>query len=258
MGRMLHVTALILLLALAGRAAAAPLEPQKLAAVQAAALDFAALAKDSYVSGQPPRQADPAVKALLDTVFDMTALEAAEPLAFSELGKLNDWTIAVLKVGTVYMLAGTGTSDIAQAAGDPKLAERIERNTADYAPEMGRYLDAQIRVMDAMIRSVAAHLAAYPQELEKPNVKSGLAKIRAGTKQTLVGALTTLLNRGLDDGWRRDRLPALAHFAPTAAKFLEPEDGRAVRQAALDVAETMPDPDVERGLMSLANIFGPG
>lgn len=259
MRRTAHVIVLVLMAALAaGAAAAAPLDAQKLAAVQKAADDFAALAKDSHTDGKPPRQSDPAVAALLDAIFDTSALQSPEPLPFDQLGMLNQWTVAILKAGAVYMLAGSGTADLAKAAGDASLVEHIERNTAEYAPEMGRYLDAQIRIMDAMIRSVVAHIASDPQALENPNVRGGLAKIRAGTKQTLLGAVTTLLNVGLSDDWRRARLPALAAFAPTAAKFLLPEDDREVREAALDVAQVMRDPEVERGLKAVADAFQPG
>ncbi len=188
MRRTAHVIVLVLMAALAaGAAAAAPLDAQKLAAVQKAANDFAALAKDSHTDGKPPRQSDPAVAALLDAIFDTSALQSPEPLPFDQLGMLNQWTVAILKAGAVYMLAGSGTADLAKAAGDASLVEHIERNTAEYAPEMGRYLDAQIRIMDAMIRSVVAHIASDPQALENPNVRGGLAKIRAGTKQNSAG-----------------------------------------------------------------------
>jgi hypothetical protein len=156
------------------------------------------------------------------------------------------------------MLAGTGTADINQASSDPKMVERIERNTAEFAPEMGRYVDAQIMIMAAMIKTIMTHVAAHPEELEKENVRSGLAKIRAGTKQTLIGAVTTLLNGGLDDAWRRGRVAALAYIAPTAAKLLLPEDGRAVRETTLDVAQSLRDPEVQRGLKAFADAFAPG
>src|SRR5580704_2745649 len=136
-----------------GTASAAGVDAAKVAAVKKAASDFTALAKGSETSGQPPRESDPKVKALLDVVFDTSVLNTSQPLPASELGNVNEWMLQVLTVGTVYYFAGTGYTDFSKVAGldqaaQEKLQQQINKNVAAFAPEMGRYLDAQLQVME--------------------------------------------------------------------------------------------------------------
>ena len=77
-----------------------------------------ALAGDSANTGKAPRQTDPAAKPLLDRVLDTSEIQqGVQPI--SELGSLSKWTLAVVKVGTVYTLAGTGMAKIEAVPNDP-------------------------------------------------------------------------------------------------------------------------------------------
>src|SRR5262249_46756202 len=100
-------------------ASAASLDIAKIAAIDKAADGFAAMARDAYRTGQPPRQTDPAAKALLDTVFDTSALKDGTPVPFAEADKLNDWVLRVVTVGSVYIFAGTGITDFARLQAKP-------------------------------------------------------------------------------------------------------------------------------------------
>lgn len=138
-------------------------------AISNAADTFARLASDSAKTGQAPRQTDPAVKPLLDLVFDTSELQKGATQPMSALTNLNTWQGAVLKVGLVYTLAGTGVTDIAALSNTPEITEKIERNTVEFAPEMGRYCDAILWVQGALMDTVAAFLAtASPSQREQP------------------------------------------------------------------------------------------
>jgi hypothetical protein len=250
---------IIALLALAlSIGGAAALDAGKIAAINKAADSFVALAKDSATTGQPPRQSDANVKPLLDTVFDTAELQSGQRQPMAALDKLNEWNYAILRVGVVYILAGTGITDVTKIPNTPEIAQKINHNTAEFAPEMGRYFDAQLWIEAAVMDTVGAFVAsASPAQLEQPNLKGGLAKIRAGATQTITGALTTLPLDGLSDAWRRDRLPVLSATAPIAAQFLLPEQARSLSDTASEVAGRMNDPAVKATLTSFASTLRP-
>ena len=164
----------------------------------------------------------------------------------------------MLKVGLVYILAGTGIVDISKLPNTLEITQKINYNTVEFAPEMGRYFDAQLRIEAAVMDTVSAFIAGASQaQIEQPNVKSGVAKIRAGATQTIYGALTTLPVEGLSDTWRRDRLPALAAVAPIAAHFLLADQARSLSAAATETAGRMTDPAVKGALMLFASTVAP-
>jgi hypothetical protein len=244
-----------------GTASAAGVDAAKVAAVKKAASDFTALAKGSETSGQPPRESDPKVKALLDVVFDTSVLNTSQPLPASELGNVNEWMLQVLTVGTVYYFAGTGYTDFSKVAGldqaaQEKLQQQINKNVAAFAPEMGRYLDAQLQVMEGLIWCVSTDLAAHPDNYKSTQSQHGLGQVRSGLTTTLVGVLTTLPIDGLSDEWRRARLPALSAIEPKAAAFLLPDQRASLHDVAAQVAGQMTDPAVKSGLTDFAQKIG--
>ncbi len=97
----------------------AKIEPARLGEIRRAVSEFLDLARDSHTTGQPPRQSDPAVKALIDTVFDTSDLDGAT-LAATDIGRALDWFATGDRIGVVYILAGTGVAEIA------KLSERSQ------------------------------------------------------------------------------------------------------------------------------------
>jgi hypothetical protein len=215
--------------------AMAKIEPSRLSEIRRAVGDFLALARDSHTTGRPPRQSEPAVKALLDTVFDTSDLDGAT-LAASDIGRAMDWFNTGERIGVVYMLAGTGVGEISRLPDDPRMQQRAHRNIAEFAPEFARYLDFQIKLAGAMADAVLRRNAgAAPDELEQPQVKKELAEVRATLRDAMIGDLTSLAYEGVSDEWRRDRLAPLMEAAPKAAKVLDAEQARGVRQHALNV-----------------------
>ena len=147
-----------------------------------AASDFNSLAKDAFETGKPPRQTDPGAKALLDRVFGTDVL-AHRTIGEPDLGPTAEWSMSIVKTGMIYILAGTGISDFTKATNDPKLAERINQNVVTFAPELGRYLDAQLAVMGGMLDAIGASMAGGKTTNAK--VESGLEKVRRGITSTL-------------------------------------------------------------------------
>jgi hypothetical protein len=236
---------------------AVALDQAKVAAVTKAADAFALLAADSEKTGQVPRETDAVAKPLLDTVFDTSVLEKGGVQPMSELNNVNAWNMAVLKVGVVYMLAGTGAKEIGALPQTPEAMARVDGNTVTFAPEVGRYLDAQLRLQMAIIDTVQDFIrTATRAQLDNPNVKSSIGKIRGGTAQTISGAISTLALRDQTDDWRRARLTVLEAMAPKAAPFLVAEDRQALRAAFTETAAQMQAADVKARMQKLGEAFG--
>lgn len=247
----------VLLILLSGCSSPSDLDT-KVEAITKAADAFVALAKGSAETGEAPRESDPAAKPLLDLVWDTSSLQNGPVQPMSELEVLNAWNLDVVRVGLVYILAGTGVTNIGALTQTPEVLARVDANTVKYAPEMGHYIDAQLHLQAALIDTISSHMATASQsDLDKANFKSGLAQFRSGVAGTISGAITTFPNEGLTDDWRRERLAALTAIGPKATKFLIPGDLQALHDAATEVAGQMNDPEVKAGLTSLAAAFAP-
>jgi hypothetical protein len=223
------------------------------AAIEQAADAFVALAADSANTGKAPRQSDPAVKPLLDRVLDTSELQrGVQPV--SELGDLGKWALAIVKVGTVYTLAGSGMSKLEAVPNDPAVIEKLNHNAVVFPLEMGRYYDATMWVEGAIIDTVMVFLSKASQA-DVERTKDGIAQIRAGAVQSFAGVITTLPTNGIADEWRRERLAVLAAIAPRAAKFLLTEDLRQLSDTAKATAAQMTDPEVKTALTQIAAVL---
>lgn len=240
-------------LCLAATAACSKGTDPKLTAAQKASDTFLALGKDAAKSGSPPRQSDPAVAPLLDAIFDASDLEAGEGVPYDAMQPLNERMLIGARTGLVYILAGTGVSDIGEIGNNQAVLDQVNRNTVAFAPELARYFDFQLKVQRALVDAVLARFGSAPQdELDKPNIKSGLAQIRAGTLVAIKGVLETLPMEGMSDDWRRARLLPLSAIAPKLAKFLDKDQREELRQSAVAAAGAVSDGEVRDGLQAFA------
>ncbi len=238
-----------------GGTAVQALDASKTQAITRAADSFVALAKDAGKTGRAPRQTDPAVKPLLDVVFDTSELQSAGAFQMGDVANLNAWQVAVQRIGTVYLLAGTGLTS-AELPTDPKAVDRINRNTTTFAPELGRYVDAELWIQVALIDTFRRFLETAPRSrIDDPKVRSGIAQVRTGLAQSVTGMVLMLDNQGLRDEWRRARLPAFWALGPLAAKFMLPEDVRTLRETVAAIANKTKDRASKSGLNLFASML---
>jgi hypothetical protein len=239
-------------------AASAAMDPAKVAAAKKAGDEFIALAAGSDKSGQVPRQADPKVKTLLDTVFDRTAL-GPTVLPINESGKVGELLNNGNRIGFVYMLAGTGLSDLGKLGEDQKAMDQAERNIGAFAPEIGRWFDYQMAIQGAVADSTIGFLAtAKKNVMDNPQVKAGLADVRGGLTGAMRGVLQMMASDTLDDGWRRDRLVGLGELAPRAAKLLSAEQAASLKDSATQLAAALNDPGLKASLATFAETVARG
>jgi len=228
------------------------IEQEQIDDVKNAATDFLELAKDSVINGRPPRYGEPTIATLLDRIFDLSEIEGAT-LAVADVARANDWFGAGDRVGSVYILAGTGVSDINRLPNDPNIQRRTHRNVAEFAPEFARYLDFQVRLAGMMMDAELKRAAKGGPDAERPEVMREIADVRITLAETLTGDLTTLAYDGLTDDWRRARLAVMMQVVPKAATFLLPEQLRSVRDRALTVMTFVREKSVQDQIKDLAD-----
>lgn len=241
----------------AAGAAPAPLDPTHIATIDKAAAAFLAIGKDAYKTGNPPRLSDPRVGELLATLCDTRGLNEGGPTPFAQIDALNDWLKQLTQIGMVYVLAGTGITDPAAGAIDDAAKAKIARNTVAFAPEIGRYIDANLAVTQAEIGAILAHMTEDPAAFATPKAQDGLDKMRAGLARTLAGVVTTMRTPGLDPSWPAARLAALGAIAPLAAVFLVADDRRQLHDMTVATAAATNDKAVKAGLTAFAQTIAP-
>lgn len=256
MRRMIHLVLFGVLCAavLGAHPAAAQLDPVKLIAARTAAGTFAVMARESVTSGQVPRADDPAVKMLLDAVFDASDVMALKaPLTFAQTSALDERAELARRVRIIYMLAGTGSPDLSTPERIKATEGRARANTIRYAPEIGRAMDFQTRLEGATMDAIVAELASAPPErLHRTGFHEFAGSLRRSMTRIYVNQIEILKAEGLDDPWRRARIAVLVEVAPKLTTFLAAEQRTELRQAALSGAAALRDEGTREGLRAFA------
>ena len=239
--------------------ASAQIDSRKLPAAKEAVAAFADRAKGSEKSGQVPRMTDPAIRKLLDVIFDTSDIAAAKTIPFEQLTPLSDRMLAGNQVGIIYMLSGTGSSDLTQIANEAGAADKINLNVVKYPDEMGRYLDFTVTMQASIAEAVQAYLkSAKPADLARSNFQSGLGNIRGGATRSVTGALETLAINGLTNEWIRARLVAITAAAPKLKSFLLAEQKEELSNMATAVADVTDDAQAKKALQDFARVIAGG
>jgi hypothetical protein len=236
--------------------AEARIEPAQLDEIKSAATEFLSLAKESPANGRPPRQSEPTIAGLLDKIFDLSPIEGST-LTFADVGKANEWFAVGDRVGTVYILAGTGATDINKLPADPAIQRRTHRNVVEFSPEFARYLDFQVKLAATMMDAELSRSAKAADTLQQAEVKREMDEVRTTLTESMTGDLTTLAYDGVTDDWRHARLTVLMQVAPRAATFLTPDQTRALRDHALTVMTFVRDKAVQESLRTFADKIAP-
>lgn len=226
--------AALLALSLAAPARAATLDPGQMAAIDQAANAFLAKAAEAKKTGMVPRQSDPAVATLLDTVFDTGTLNHGA-IDYGDHEKLVHWLTRILAVGGVY-------TNAARAAHDTGL----------FAAEIGRYFDAAVALSQAIIDSQTAQLEAHPDVKLSAADQQNLTKLRADSAKTFASLVEVIESPGITVAWAQQRLNALTAAAPSLARFLTPAQLAHLRAVALQLAPRFRQKTLKQALDRLA------
>ena len=210
-----------------------------------------ALVVQAKSAGGPPRQTDPATATLLDAVFNIAVMPSKPNV--SQADAVADWIQSASRAGVLYLYAGTGMTDprnlnVAQLSLE-------QQNIVTYAPEVGRYFDAELDLADALDQ-IFLLLRNDPQKYDvDAQGMHGAQMAAVGTERLIIGALNAIALPGVSDDWRRGRLGYLRNIAPDAARLLSSEQRNAVREAADAATAAMRDGDVKNQLVGISDSF---
>jgi clan AA aspartic protease (TIGR02281 family) len=215
-------------------ASAASLDAERSAVIDQAAADFLTRAAAAHKSGAVPRQSDPAVGKLLDAVFDTAELSHG-PIAFDDLGRLNDWLAQIVKIGGVYVAAAKSVRDFGL-----------------FGAELGRFADASVAVERAIADCVMAELDAHPGGALSADDAKKLAALRTAMAGSLDGLFGLFHAPGLTVGWVHERLMAMIAAGPSMARFLTPDQLARLRATLFRLDASLRDKSVRGALETLA------
>jgi hypothetical protein len=215
-------------------ASAASLGPDRIAAIDQAADAFLAKATEAHKTGMVPRQSDPGIGPLLDTVFNTDDLSHG-PVPFADLTKLSNWLGRIAAIGRIYLTGGRMLHDIGL-----------------FSPEIGRFFDASVSVLRGVADCTMAELDAHPDAKLSPGDQSSLARLRAETDGTLVEMIDLLHAPGVSVGWALQRIAGLRAAAPSMARFLTPEETSRLRAAIVRLAGQLREKTLRGALDAVA------
>jgi clan AA aspartic protease (TIGR02281 family) len=215
-------------------AQAASLDPSRMAAIDQAADAFLAKAAEAKKSVQVPHQSDPAIAPLLDTVFDTNSLSHG-PIDYADFDKLEDWLTRVAAVGGVYVAAS-----------------RTVHDAGIFGPEMGRFIDAAVRVMQGIADCITTELDANAGQQLSPADLHKIEQSRIATTGSLENFIEAYRGPGLTNIWVRERLRVMTVAAPSFARLLKPAQLARLRGAVVRMSGEVRDKSIRGGLASLA------
>jgi clan AA aspartic protease (TIGR02281 family) len=222
------------LVLLAGAAQAARLDQSRIAAIDHATDAFLAKAAEARKTGMVPRQSDPAIAPLLDAVFDTRDLQHG-PIDYADFAGLTHWLGRLADVGHVYTSAARQT-----------------RDAGIFAAETGRFFDASIALIGAIIDCLGEEIAAHPEAKLSAKDQASLARLRSSVTGAVSDRIAMLQAPGVTVGWLDERLAVLTAAAPSLARFLTPGQLARLRAAALRFAAQSRDKKLRPSLDRLA------
>jgi clan AA aspartic protease (TIGR02281 family) len=223
-----------LFLVAAATAQAASLDPSRMTAIDQAADAFLAKAAEAKKSGQVPRQSDPAVAPLLDTVFDTNVLSHG-PINYADIDKLQHWLARVAAVGGVYIAASRAVHDAGL-----------------FGPEMARFIDAAVGVMRGIADCITAELDTSAGQQLSPAELHKMEQLRNAISGNLENFVEAYRGPGLTNVWVRERLMVMTTAAPSFARFLKPAQLAHLRGVVVRLNGEIRDKAIRSGLGSLA------
>ncbi len=176
-----------------------------------------------------PRQSDPVVRVLLDHVFDTSQLQDAASYGVKDVVVFVSWTKAAERIGNTYFRAGS------ISVTNPDARVRLgDRNVVRFASEIGRSLDAVLRLATLIADVTSAALANESDEERYNQLIRGTGWFDTQYKlsTTIKRTLCCLVIDDLPRGWVHERIAVLAEVAPRVVRHLDDSDVGFVRAFA--------------------------
>lgn len=154
------------------------------------------------------------------------------------------------------MNAGLRPVDVEQNPVSEATQKRMHQNVVTYAAEFGHYVDFQMKILRVIADAQLAHLATgAPETTDSEVFKAKVNDIRETFAQTIGRSFIAMTYDGLSDQHRAEQLAVLAQVAPTAARFLTPEQAKALREQISSTPPYFRNPQIQANAKSVIDVI---
>ena len=212
--------------------------PMDDSAAQAALVQFNALFEAAKPGGTLPRIADPAVRRLLDAIWDIRSLDPTRRAGAADVPVLLRFCAAGGGIWQAYFQFNP------RGRGNPDL----DGNMTTYADEIMPGFAFSVRCAGASLEAAGAYVASLPAEQMNQARRDGWNRMRAGAAQVALGALATLGDASVAPTHASELARALNDSAPRFAAGLERVERQTVVAAARTTLASVRTADVRAAL----------
>lgn len=218
--------------------------PSDAATAQNAAQAFGLYLDGALKSGKQPDFTKPPAADLLRHVFDVEALNALPPAKADDIPWLLQWGAAVDQSYRRIILFGL-------QPGQPFDQLVMKRNMAEYEDQCAVAMDFLIRFSARQATALTLFLEELPPEQRTPTRAAGLQQARMGAAQTIVGAVTAIM-QDMKPGNARLIAASLRDTRSTWATYVMPDDRTKIVKIIGQMPAAMKDGEVRKNLAALA------
>jgi hypothetical protein len=219
--------------------------PSDAATAQNAGQAFGLYLDGVLQSGQEPDFAKPPASDLFRHIFDVAALKALPPAKSDDIPWLLQWGAAVDQSYKRIILFGL-------QPGQPFDQLVLQRNMAEYEDQCAMAMDFLIRFEARQATALTLFLEQLPQEQRTPARAAGLQQARMGAAQTIVGAITAVM-QDMKPGNARLITASLRDTRGTWATYVMPDDRSKIVNVIGQMPATVKDGEVRKNLAALAD-----
>jgi hypothetical protein len=227
------VSILMVLLALASPAFAQD-GARDAAAAKEAAQAFRVYVEGVTKTGGRPDLTRPEVAALLDSVFDLDALNALPPAQANDLIWLLDWMDAANAVNKLFTRYGS------KPGPQPDLAA-IQRNMTEYEDQYAVAVNFLIRGFAREAVSSKLFMAGLAPEQRTRVREEGLARLRSSAAEFILAAICSVIQSGGKAANARLVAAAIRDTREVWASNFLPQDRTRVIELLADLSKRVPD-----------------
>jgi hypothetical protein len=219
--------------------------PSDAATAQNAGQAFGLYLDGVLKSGQEPDFAKPPASDLFRHIFDVAALKALPPAKSDDIPWLLQWGAAVDQSYKRIILFGLQPDQ-------PFDQLVLQRNMAEYEDQCAMAMDFLIRFEARQATALTSFLEQLPQEQRTPARAAGLQQARMGAAQTIVGAITAVM-QDMKPGNARLITASLRDTRGTWATYVMPDDRSKIVTIIGQMPATVKDGEVRKNLAALAD-----
>jgi hypothetical protein len=219
--------------------------PRDAAIAQNAAQAFGIYLDGVLKSGGEPNFTQPPAADLFRHIFDVAALNALSPATADDVPWLLQWGAAVVQSYQRIIFYGL-------QPGQPIDQLVMRRNMSEYEDQCATAMNFLIRFEARQATTLTLFLDQLPAEQHTPARAAGLQQARAGSAQTITGAITAM-TQGMKPANARLIAGALRDTRDTWAGYLMPDDRTRITKLIADTPANAKDREAQKNLTAFAS-----